>query len=64
MINAMEPEEREDPDLIAKSPSRRRRIAKDSEMSEDSVVEMISTFASMRYPLVDHLAMGMWSDLP
>ncbi len=50
MIGAMEPEERENPDLIAKSPSRRRRIAKDAEMKEDSVVEMISTFASMRSP--------------
>lgn len=49
MINAMEPEERSNPDLIASSPSRRRRIAKDSGMSENSVVEMISTFASMRW---------------
>jgi hypothetical protein len=48
MINVMEEEERGNPDLIAKSPSRRRRIAQESELSEDSVLEMISTFASLR----------------
>jgi len=48
MIRVMTDEEREDPDLIASSPSRRRRIAKDSEMSENQVVEMISTFTQLR----------------
>eukprot|EP00192_Tetraselmis_astigmatica_P002750 CAMPEP_0117671428 /NCGR_PEP_ID=MMETSP0804-20121206/13326_1 /TAXON_ID=1074897 /ORGANISM="Tetraselmis astigmatica, Strain CCMP880" /LENGTH=569 /DNA_ID=CAMNT_0005479883 /DNA_START=21 /DNA_END=1730 /DNA_ORIENTATION=+ len=48
MINAMTEEERSDPDLIASTPSLRRRIAKDSGFPEDKVVEMISTFAALR----------------
>jgi signal recognition particle subunit SRP54 len=41
-------EEREKPDLLAKSASRRRRIAKGSGRSERQVNELLTTFTQMR----------------
>mmetsp|Transcript_6365 Transcript_6365/g.14123 ORF Transcript_6365/g.14123 Transcript_6365/m.14123 type:complete len:540 (+) Transcript_6365:46-1665(+) len=48
MINVMEEEERSDPDLLAKSPARRRRIAQDSGRTEAEVTSMMAQFTKMR----------------
>lgn len=48
MINSMTKEERSNPDLLSKSPSRRRRIAKGSGHSETDVTKLVSNFTRMR----------------
>lgn len=48
MINSMTIEERKQPDLLSKSPSRRRRIAKGAGRAEKDVSELISKFQQMR----------------
>lgn len=48
MIGSMTIEERKNPDLLANSPSRRRRIAKGSGHSDKEVSELVSNFQKMR----------------
>ena len=48
IINSMTLEERKNPDLLAKSPSRRRRIAKGSGHGESEVSKLVSNFTRMR----------------
>ena len=48
MINSMTAEERRNPDLLAGSPSRRRRIARGSGYSERDVSNLVSEFTKMR----------------
>lgn len=48
MISSMTAEERRNPDLLASSPSRRRRIAKGSGYSERDVSSLVSEFTKMR----------------
>ncbi|CAG9462987.1 unnamed protein product [Pedinophyceae sp. YPF-701] len=48
MINSMTPKEREKPELLAKNPSRRRRIAKGAGRTEQQVTELIGMFTSLR----------------
>jgi signal recognition particle subunit SRP54 len=48
MIGSMTLEERKNPDLLASSPSRRRRIAKGSGYREADVSELVSKFQQMR----------------
>jgi signal recognition particle subunit SRP54 len=48
MINSMTTEERTNPDLLAKSPSRRRRIAKGSGHNENDVGKLVQNFTRMR----------------
>ena len=48
MISSMTVGERQDPDLLAKSPGRRRRIAKGSGHGERDVQEMLRKFQQMR----------------
>jgi len=48
MINSMTIEERSDPDILAKSPNRRRRIAKGSGQKEEEVTKLIKNFTRMR----------------
>jgi signal recognition particle subunit SRP54 len=48
MINSMTIEERKNPDLLSKSPSRRRRIARGAGRAEKDVSELISKFQQMR----------------
>jgi signal recognition particle subunit SRP54 len=48
MIGSMTKEEKSNPDLLAKSPSRRRRIAKGSGHDESDVTKLISNFTRMR----------------
>ncbi|MBA0721854.1 hypothetical protein Golax_009358, partial [Gossypium laxum] len=48
MIEAMTPEEREKPELLAESPDRRRRIAKDSGKTEQQVSQLVAQLFQMR----------------
>ncbi|KAI3427161.1 hypothetical protein D9Q98_007098 [Chlorella vulgaris] len=48
MIQSMNKKEREAPELLAKSPSRRRRVAMGSGRTEEEVQELIAMFTSMR----------------
>ncbi len=48
MISSMTMEERRDPDLLAGSPSRRRRIAKGAGFGLDAVSKLVSDFQKMR----------------
>ncbi|KAI7844769.1 hypothetical protein COHA_001651 [Chlorella ohadii] len=48
MIQSMTKQEREQPELLAKNPSRRRRIARGSGRTEEQVAELIGMFTSMR----------------
>ena len=48
MIDSMTVQERETPELLAASPSRRRRIARGSGRKEVDVTNMIATFSGMR----------------
>ncbi|MFN3926879.1 MAG: signal recognition particle protein [Pseudanabaenaceae cyanobacterium] len=48
MINSMTPEERKNPDLVARSPSRKQRIAKGSGYQTQDVTKLVSDFQRMR----------------
>lgn len=57
MINSMTKEERANPELLAKSPNRRRRIAKGSGHQEKEVSRLISDFTRMR-TMMQQMSMG------
>jgi len=59
MINSMTREERKKPDLLASSPSRRRRIAKGSGHTEKDVSSLISDFQKMR-TLMQQMSLGQF----
>ena len=48
MINSMTKQERAQPELLAKSPSRRRRVARGSGKEESDVAELVGVFTGMR----------------
>ncbi|MBK4730617.1 signal recognition particle protein [Oxynema sp. CENA135] len=48
IVNSMTKEERQNPDLLARSPSRRRRIARGSGHSEKEVSKLVTDFSRMR----------------
>lgn len=48
MIDSMTPAEREEPDLLARTPSRRRRVARGSGRAEGEVADLLATFVGMR----------------
>lgn len=48
MIEAMTPEEREKPELLAESPARRKRVAQDSGKAEQQVNQLVSQLFQMR----------------
>jgi len=48
MINSMTSQERRDPDVLASSPSRRRRIARGAGYQESDVSKLVSDFQKMR----------------
>lgn len=58
MINSMTVEERRNPDLLASSPSRRRRIARGSGYAERDVSSLVSEFTKMR-TLMQQMGQGM-----
>ncbi|MEB3831483.1 signal recognition particle protein [Phormidium sp. CCY1219] len=48
MINSMTAEERRNPDLLAGSPSRRRRVARGSGHQEKDITKLVADFSRMR----------------
>lgn len=48
MIDSMTPGERADPDLLARVPSRRRRVARGCGRAEGEVADLLATFVGMR----------------
>ncbi|MCS6781874.1 MAG: signal recognition particle protein [Gloeomargarita sp. SKYBB_i_bin120] len=63
MINSMTPEERRNPDLLAASASRRRRIAKGSGHTEAEVAKLVQDFQQMR-TLMQRLSTGALLGVP
>jgi signal recognition particle subunit SRP54 len=63
MINSMTSEERRNPDLLASSPSRRRRIARGSGYAERDVSNLVSEFTKMRN-LMQQMSMGGMPGMP
>jgi signal recognition particle subunit SRP54 len=57
MIQSMTKEERANPDLLASTPSRRRRIAKGCGYSESDVSKLIAEFTRMR-SMMQQMSMG------
>ncbi|MCA1994453.1 MAG: signal recognition particle protein, partial [Coleofasciculus sp. S288] len=63
MINSMTAEERRNPDLLASSPSRRRRIAKGCGYTERDVSNLVSEFTKMR-SLMQQMGQGQMPAFP
>jgi signal recognition particle subunit SRP54 len=60
MITSMTKQERQDPDLLAKSPSRKQRIAKGSGYKNQDVTKLVSDFQRMR-TLMQQMGQGKMS---
>ncbi|MEM7595411.1 MAG: signal recognition particle protein, partial [Cyanobacteria bacterium P01_A01_bin.83] len=58
MINSMTKDEKADPDLLAQSPSRRRRVAKGSGFDEKDVSRLVKDFSKMR-SMMQNMGRGM-----
>lgn len=63
MINSMTVEERRNPDLLAGSPSRRRRIARGSGYTEKDVANLVGEFTKMR-SLMQQMGQGQMPAFP
>lgn len=63
MISSMTKEERQNPDLLAKSPSRRRRIAKGSGHLERDVSDLVTKFTRMR-GMMKQMGQGQMPGMP
>ena len=63
MINSMTKEERENPELLAKSPSRRRRVAKGSGHQESAVGKLVKDFTRMR-TMMQQMGQGGMPGMP
>lgn len=63
MINSMTSQERRNPDLLASSPSRRRRIASGSGYKESDVGKLVSDFQKMR-SLMQQMGKGGFPGMP
>jgi signal recognition particle subunit SRP54 len=62
MINSMTQAERADPDLLSRSPSRRRRVAKGSGHSENDVGKLVKNFTRMR-SMMQQMGQGGMPDM-
>lgn len=63
MIGSMTIEERKNPDLLAGSPSRRRRVAKGAGYGEKDVSKLVSDFQNMR-TLMQQMGQGRFPGMP
>ncbi|MGL4379390.1 MAG: signal recognition particle protein [Microcoleaceae cyanobacterium] len=63
MINSMTMEERRNPQLLASSPSRRRRIAKGAGYRENDVTKLVDDFQKMR-SLMQQMGQGGMPGMP
>jgi len=62
MINSMTTEERRNPELLASSPSRRRRIGKGAGYAENDVTKLVSDFQKMR-TMMQQMSQGNFADM-
>src|SRR6478672_1398487 len=63
MINSMTREERQNPDVLSSSPSRRRRIAKGAGYKESDVSKLVTDFVKMR-SLMQQMGQGGLPGMP
>jgi signal recognition particle subunit SRP54 len=63
MINSMTKEEKTNPQLLAQSPSRRRRVAKGSGYEENDVAKLVKDFTKMR-SLMQQMTRGGMPSMP
>jgi signal recognition particle subunit SRP54 len=63
MIGSMTVQERKNPDLLAGSPSRRRRVARGSGYSEKDISELVSKFQKMRN-MMQQMGQGRFPGMP
>jgi signal recognition particle subunit SRP54 len=63
MINSMTKQERKDPELLASSPSRRRRIASGAGYKESDVSKLVADFQKMR-SLMQQMGQGNFPGMP
>jgi signal recognition particle subunit SRP54 len=63
MINSMTKDERHNPDLLASSPSRRRRIARGAGYQESEVSKLVSDFQKMR-TMMQQMSQGGMPGMP
>lgn len=63
MINSMTLEERKNPDILASSPSRRRRIARGAGYQESDVTKLVTDFTKMR-TLMQQMGQGGLPGMP
>ncbi|KAL5976347.1 hypothetical protein ACLOJK_020678 [Asimina triloba] len=64
MINAMTPEEREKPELLAESPVRRKRVAVESGKTEQQVSQLIAQLFQMRVRMKNLLGVMEGGSIP
>lgn len=63
MINSMTKQERQNPEILAKSPSRRRRIARGSGFEEKDITKLVSDFTRMR-SMMQQMGQGRMPAMP
>ncbi len=63
MINSMTKQERSEPELLAQSPSRRRRVAKGSGFEEKDVSKLVKDFTRMR-SMMQQMGQGGMPGMP
>ncbi|OIW11361.1 hypothetical protein TanjilG_19617 [Lupinus angustifolius] len=64
MIEAMTPEEREKPELLAESPERRKRVAQDSGKTEQQVSQLVAQIFQMRVRMKNLLGVMEGGSMP
>ncbi|KAL6998044.1 signal-recognition-particle GTPase [Sarracenia purpurea var. burkii] len=64
MIEAMTPEEREKPELLAESPAKRKRVAQDSGKTEQQVSQLVAQLFQMRVRMKNLMGVMEGGSLP
>ncbi|XP_010558224.1 PREDICTED: signal recognition particle 54 kDa protein, chloroplastic [Tarenaya hassleriana] len=64
MIEAMTPEEREKPELLAESPVRRKRVAQESGKTEQQVSQLVAQLFQMRVKMKNLMGMMEGGSIP
>ncbi|KAI4370174.1 hypothetical protein MLD38_018549 [Melastoma candidum] len=64
IIEAMTPEEREQPELLAESPTRRKRVAQDSGKTEQQVSQLVAQLFQMRVKMKNLMGMMQGGSIP
>ncbi|OWM82534.1 signal recognition particle 54 kDa protein, chloroplastic [Punica granatum] len=64
IIEAMTPEEREKPELLAESPAKRKRIAQDSGKTEQQVSQLVAQLFQMRVRMKNLMGMMEGGSIP